>query len=167
MKKLFLILIPFLFFSCSQSVPNEGGTFKHEDYSSLIKDNRYEISSDIPASLVFNLFYDKYGYGTFDIQGNATHTEKTVLMGEQIQRTVTCQIKKVNIYCINNSTEGMHLSSFYVDFYNENNEILSYCYSWQYDYTNSRNTKSSTWQQETEWYKASADKCSWNLSINY
>ena len=153
MRKLICILLPFLFlcFSCSQDTPDEGGTFPTKDYSSLIKENTYVIPASVDAITVFNLFYNKYGYGDFNITGNAIHTETAILNGQKIENSITCNILKIKVYCIDNSTKGFHGSAFYTDFYNDKNEVLSYCYEWNYRNTHGLNKKVSNWNNTPVW----------------
>lgn len=168
MKKYWLLFILFLFFSCNMDVADDTDTFPNADYSSLIKNDMYKIGADVNALTVFNLFYDKYGYGDFGISGIAFHSENATLIGVAHSETVSCNINHVKVYHIDESTAGMTVSSFYVDFTNDNNEVLSYCYKWQYHNTNAwEDGKTSTWFSSSDWYKNSDDKTktAWDIVI--
>ncbi len=52
----------------------------HVDYSELIQQDTYKISSSTNAITVFNLFYDVFGYDEHTINGTAIHTESVVLI---------------------------------------------------------------------------------------
>ena len=164
----FVLLISFFFMSCNMDVADDTSTFPKADYSSLIKSDCYNIGADVNALTVFNLFYDTFGYGDFDISGSASHTESATLNGVLHSETISCNINHVKISHIDESTPGMTVSSFYVDFTNENSEILSYCYKWQYHNTNAwKNGKTSTWFCSTDWYKKADDKTrtAWDIVI--
>lgn len=165
MKRLyifFVILFILSIASCSHDTPDAGGTFPTVDYSSLITEGNIKIPNSTPAITVFNLFYDKYGYGEFTLNGTGIHTESTTLMGNTIEESVTCNVTKIKIYSQDDSTEGFHTSAFYVDFYNDRNEVLTYCYDWNYHNTNGRNRKASYWYQGYNWYSVSN---SWDINI--
>lgn len=171
MKKFILFLIPlFLIISCKFDDSDPIDSFPVKDYSSLVKEDKYAIPSSAEAIVVFNLIYNEFGYGEHEItQGSGVHTESKTVLGEKITKTDTCEIKKIKVYHVDNSTSGMHVSSFYVDLINEKNEILQYCYEWQYHIDNAwKNTKTSKWHQTEAWYKSADDKTrvDWNLTIN-
>ena len=127
----FALFLSLSFISCDFYPADKTGTFPPVDYSSLVLSDSYKIDSSVKALPVLNLFYDTFGYGEFDISGTATHTESALVMGETITKSISCNIKKVKITHIDKSTSGMTLDTFYVDFYNTDNEVLSYCYEWQ------------------------------------
>jgi hypothetical protein len=143
---------------------DDPNSFPIVDYSDLVCSDCYKIDSSTDAITVFNLFYREFGYGDFDISGNATHTESAVLIGSHYSETIQCDIKRVKIYHTVDYT-----SSFFVDFINEKNEILTYCYRWQYNNANAwENGKYSTWFCSDDWYKTANNKTktSWNIVIN-
>lgn len=165
----FSLLVSFFFFSCSLDSADNVDSFPTADYSSLVKSDCYKIGDDVKALAVLNLFYDTFGYGEFDISGTASHSESATLIGVNHTETIACNINHVKIYHINNSTSGETVSSFYVDFTNENGEVLSYCYKWQYHNTNAwKNGKTSTWFISSDWYKKADDKTktAWTIVIN-
>jgi len=160
-----IFLLSILFCSCSTAADNPD-TFPSADYSNLIKDDCYKIDSSIDALTVLNLFYDNFGYGNFDVSGKATHSESATLIGIDHTENISCNITNIKIY---HHTGNSNISSFYVDFINENNEVLSYCYKWQYNNTNCwGNNKTSTFYSSSEWYKKADNKTrtSWNIIIN-
>ena len=150
-KILPLFLLIFTFISCREPSDNVN-TFPLIDYSMLVHSDGYRIDTSVDALTVFNLFYDKYGYGEFTINGTAKHSESALLINILHTEEISCSIKKVKIY--HTSDEGLPSGSFYVDFYNESGEILSYCYQWQYNHSNVwKNGKASEWCKNDEWYK--------------
>ena len=169
MKKLLSLIFTlsvFVFSSCENA--DDINSFPYEDYSELIQQNSYVISPSTKALTVLNLFYDKFGYGEHSINGTAIHKESANLIDTSYEESISCDVKKVNIYHIDNSTKGMSVSAFYVDFYNTDDEVLSYCYEWQYKNTNVwKNEKTSTFFQTSNWYKKSDSKTktSWNITI--
>lgn len=171
MKKNFLLflimlLMSYFIISCSD-VADDVNSFPTVNYAELVQDDSYKISSSTDALTVFNLCYNSFGYGEFNISGTATHTESANLIGPHTE-TISCSITKVKIYHIDNSTKGSTVSTFYVDFINSDNEVLSYCYQWQYKNTNAwENGKTSTFLQSQEWYKKSDSKTktSWDITI--
>ena len=170
MKKIFFLIFTFFtftFFSCND-IPDNTDSFPVVDYSELIQQDSYKISPSTTAITVFNLFYNVFGYGEHTINGTAVHTESADLIGITHTETISCNITKVKIYHIDNSTKGSTVSTFYVDFINSDNEVLSYCYQWQYKNTNAwENGKTSTFFQSQEWYKKSDSKTktSWDITI--
>ena len=172
MKKIFIIFIFlftsfFCFTSCSD-IADDTNSFPTADYSNLVYSDCFKIDSSADALTVFNLFYDTFGYGDFDINGTASHSENATLIGVNHSETISCNIKNVKISHIDKSTQGMTVSSFYVDFTNENDEVLTYCYEWQYHNTNAwKNGKTSTWFSSSDWYKKSDEKTrnEWNIVI--
>lgn len=172
MKKNFLLflivpLMSYFIISCSD-VADDVNSFPTVNYAELVQDDSYKISSSTDALTVFNLCYNSFGYGEFNISGTATHTESANLIGIPHTETISCSITKVKIYHIDNSTKGSTVSTFYVDFINSDNEVLSYCYQWQYKNTNAwKNGKTSTFLQSQEWYKKSDSKTktSWDITI--
>ncbi len=172
MKKNFfyatLLTALFVFSACNLYPADSIGTFPSADYSTLITTDSYKISSSTKTLPVLNLFYDTFGYGEFDVSGTATHTESAVVMGETITKTISCDIKKVKISHIDNSTPGLTLDTYYIDFYNTDNEVLSYCYEWQYHNTNAwKNNKTCNFFQASDWYKTATpeQRIDWNLII--
>lgn len=174
MKKNFLLflivlLMSYFIISCSD-VADDVNSFPTVNYAELVQDDYYKISSSTDAITVFNLFYYEsgFGYGEHPINGTAVHTESANLIGIPHTETISCSITKVKIYHIDNSTKGSTVSTFYVDFINSDNEVLSYCYQWQYKNTNAwKNGKTSTFLQSQEWYKKSDSKTktSWDITI--
>ena len=143
MKKLFLLLLPLLFISCNFDTHDDVETFPIVDYSSLVKDDKYVIPSGTEALTIFNCFYTQYGYGEFNIEGTYTHTESAYLNNVLYEDTITKTLKKIIISnIVIENTSGSHISGFYITFITDKNEILEYCYQWQYHNTNSwKNTK--------------------------
>lgn len=166
-NKLFIFALFFslFFIACDFDPADKTGTFPSADYSALVLSDSYKIDSTVKALPVLNLFYDTFGYGEFDISGTATHTESAVVMGETVTKSISCNINKVKISHIDKST----VDTYYVDFYNTENEILSYCYEWQCHNTNAwKNNKTCNFFQASGWYKKADDsaKIAWNIVIN-
>ncbi len=166
-----LIFIIFLLtcFLISCSDVDNIDSFPTVDYSKLVQDDAYKISSSTDALTVFNLCYNVYGYGEFSVSGIATHTESATVIENTYTESITCNIEKIKVYHSDDSTSGLTVSSFYVDFINENQETMSYCYQWQYKNTNAwKNDKTSTWKQTSTWYKNAnnSTRTDWNISIN-
>ena len=169
-NKLFIFALFFslFFIACDFDPADKIGTFPSADYSALVLSDSYKIDSTVKALPVLNLFYDTFGYGEFDISGTATHTESAVVMGETVTKSISCNINKVKISHIDKSTSGMTVDTYYIDFYNTDNEILSYCYEWQYHNTNAwKNNKTCNFFQASDWYKIADDsaKIAWNIVI--
>lgn len=172
MKKNFFVIFStillFVFSACNLDTADTPGTFPSADYSSLVTVDSYKIKSSTETLPVLNLFYDNFGYGEFDISGTATHTESAVVMGETITRTISCDIKKVKISHIDKSKPGLTVDTYYIDFYNTDNEVLSYCYEWQYHNTNAwKKNKTCNFFQASDWYKTADNekRIDWNLII--
>lgn len=167
-KLLFIIIfIPCFLISCSD-VADDVNSFPTVDYTVLVQDDSYKISSSTDALTVFNLCYNIYGYGEFSVSGTATHTESAQIIENTYTESITCNIEKIKIYHTDNSTAGLTVSSFYVDFVNENQETMTYCYQWQYKNTNAwKNDKTSTWKQTSDWYKNAntETRIDWDISI--
>lgn len=162
-----MLFIPCFLISCSD-VADDVNSFPTVDYTELVQDDSYKIPSSADALTVFNLFYNTFGYGEFSVSGTATHTETEKLIENTYTQTITCNIEKIKIYHTDNSTSGLTVSSFYVDFINEDQEVMTYCYQWQYKNTNAwKNDKTSTWKQSSDWYKSAnnATRIDWNISI--
>jgi len=162
---LFIVVIT----SCEMQQADDVESFPTADYSALVKSDKYEIESSTDALTVFNLFYNTFGYGEFNVSGSATHSESASLIGVSHSETITCTINKAKVYHINKSTTGSTISSFYVDIYNENDERLSYCYEWQYKNTNAwKNKKTSEYYKTLAWYNNTDEKTrtDWNIIIN-
>ena len=123
-KILFIALFSLLFFSCEYTA-DDTNTFPAVDYSNLITEDGYKIDSSVDALTVFNLFYNVYGYGEFEISGSAEHSESSKLIETTYTEKLSCNITKIKVYHLDNSSSGMHISSFFVDFINDKNEILS------------------------------------------
>lgn len=169
MKKLFLyfFLISCLYISCDSYSKDKLDSFPSADYSTLIKNDKYEITETSSPLQVFNLFYNEFGYGEHVVTGSATHAEMLIPVdSEQYKKPVT-DIKLIKI--INIQDPKAHTSSFSISFINTNEEVLSYCYKWQYHTTNIwENSKKSTWCQTENWFKKSDEKTrlKWRISIN-
>lgn len=165
---IFALCLSLLFTSCNFDTADKIGTFPSADYSALVLSDSYTIDSTVKTLPVLNLFYDNFGYGEFDISGTATHTESAVVMGETVTKSISCNINKVKISHIDKSSSGMTLDTYYVDFYNTDNEILSYCYEWQHHNTNAwKNNKTCNFFQASDWYKNADDsaKIDWDIVI--
>lgn len=164
-----LFFITLLFISCSNNVPDEPNTFPSVEYSKLVYTNYYKIPSSADALTVFNMFYNEYGYGEFNIDGTAEHSESSDLIGKTHKENITCKITKVKVYNVDYSTPGEKRCAFFVDLYNEKNEVLQYCYKWQYRNTNAWvNGKTSKWFYTEKWYKDANNetRTNWTIVIN-
>ena len=150
--------MPF-FISCADSADNTE-TFPTINYSHLVKSDSYKIDSSENVLTVLNLFVNEYGYGEHTVNGIAIHSENAILTGVPYKEEISCNINKIKVYHVDDSTNGMTISSFYVDFYNEKDEILSYIYKWQY-------TKTSDWCKSDAWYKNANEKSrtDWDITI--
>lgn len=169
-NKLFIsaLFLSLFFTACDFDSADKTGTFPSADYSALVLSDSYKIDSTVEVLPVLNLFYDTFGYGEYDISGTATHTESVVVMGKTVTNSISCDINKIKISHIDKSTPGMTIDSYYVDFYNTDNEILSYCYEWQYHNTNAwKNNKTCNFFQASDWYKKADNsaKIAWDIVI--
>lgn len=163
-----LILLALIFISCTHVVANDPNTFPSVDYSSCVYNTCYKIPSSEDALTVFNLFYNEYGYGEFNVEGTAEHCETTKLIGVYHTEKISCKVTKIKVYNIDYSTPGERRSAFFVDLYNDKNEVLQYCYKWEYRHSNVWiNGKTSGWFNTEKWYKESNNetRTNWNIEI--
>lgn len=163
----FIFVFSVCFISCDEADSTD--SLPSADYSEFIDNENIQIPDSADALTVFNLCYDYFGgYGEYAVNGVATHTETSNLINKPHSETITCNINRIKIYHTDNSSSGLTLSSFYVDFINEAQEILSYHYQWQYKNTNAwKNEKTSTFFKSSDWYKKSDSKTktSWSITI--
>jgi len=135
---LFLLLFAFLFITgCNMYSADDIDSFPSTDYSFMIKDNSYDIPAGTNALQLFNCFYSEFGYGEYNIQGQYTKTATAVLNGKTYTDTINKTLTKIKIWHVRDvDNKEDPISSFYVAFYTDNNEVLQYCYQWQYDNQN-------------------------------
>lgn len=143
-KILFLILISLIFVGCQLDTADDIDSFPKADYSHIIQDDQYIIPVNTPALTIFNCFYNEFGYGEFDINGQYSHTESATLNGKLYSDTITKTINKMKIYHVKDvESKGETISSFYVLFFTTDNTVFEFRYQWQYSNTNAwKNNKS-------------------------
>lgn len=169
MKKYILcVLIFFSIISCTNESPDVSNTFPSIDYSNSVNQSSLEIFKTSTALEVLNLLYNEYnGFGEYEITGTGQRSENS----EQI----IYNLKKIRIYNVPKS-KSSHIGEFYIDFINEKNETLTYCYKWQYHYDNiwENSIIKSNWGQNDSWYlyykntlkNLAPTRTNWRFSIN-
>lgn len=114
-------------------------TLPTTDAKKFITDNKITFPENTTALEIYNCMSNKYGTGEHTITGNYSHTESTKLNGKSYSDTITKNIIKVSIYKSKTETTN----SFSVDFITDNDEKISFCYTWQYSNTNAWNNNKS------------------------